>query len=205
MSYYATYKPTAEAMEKYKPEKSSGWFSSSPNYLLTEAKLRLLEISMTDKYEDKSISDLAMQVRLAVAEISRAAELQTRAYVWDKFKEEGEVWFCGWKYSRDEELGFENEEEFQNQILERIFTYARLIKHPDYFDRDSREDWEDLYNDISEYIDFVHTEYSDYYDNKFMEEMKDFKVKDKEESLNSLTSFSSESNTSEINKDEEDQ
>lgn len=181
MSYYATYKPTAEAMEKYKPSsKTSGWFTStSTSYMITEAKLSLLEIAMTDKYNEKRIDDMAVQVRLAVAIIKQAAENATKEHVWSCFKDDNEVWFCGWKYSNDgDNLGFEDEEEFQNQILERIFMYSRLIKTPDYFDREQTEKWEELYNDVVEYVDFIYSEYSDYYDKKFMEDMKEYHVPD---------------------------
>lgn len=198
MSYYATYKPTAEVMEKYNPSsKTSSWFTStSTSYMITEAKLSLLEITMTDKYDEKRINDIAIQVRLAVARIKQAAENATGERVWTCFKNENEVWFCGWKYSNDgNNLGFEDEEEFQNQILERIFVYSRLIKTPDYFDKEQIEKWEELYNDVTEYVDFIYSEYSDYYDKKFMEDMKEYRVLD--DSNDGLNSSQSNINTEE--------
>jgi hypothetical protein len=88
MSYYATFEPTQEAMDKVKEKDPlRHYLSTDPNTFLQEAKFTLLHLAIKNP-DNASVKTALFQIKMYVDIIKRIAIHDCIEHAMDKFKKE---------------------------------------------------------------------------------------------------------------------
>lgn len=126
MSYYKTFVPPKEAMEKYKTSDINFNFKNL-------AQIQTILHCMKTQKED-----MTTNIYNAYAELQRDLKMidnsirdEVYRVVTAQYKKEGKVWFCGWEYSHENYI--DKDEKF-NYALNELLVLKTIVPEYDYFD-----------------------------------------------------------------------
>lgn len=179
MSYYATFKPTEEAIKKLKPfvntEKNKQWISDTKNEILLKC---LIKSDMTDFIK------VSNELRYLLRALEKSYQDESKQYCINRYNEEDshEVWFCGWEYSRP--CNAPDMEDVTDYVLRDLLVLKFIVPTPDYFE--DSEKFFDKLNEINEKIEYFCESASKAEDFRIMEELKEFRVNDYDEAVEEL-------------------
>lgn len=178
MGYSVTFKPTEEAISKIKPwnadRKDDNMFFK--NDLLYESKMDILLYCLADHSSEGSynlVRDLGFKLKY----IMNLTYDETKEWCYRTWKNDGEITFYGWRYSK-EECGIDEEWLYKNTI-EKLLILSKIVKTPDYFDENERffEKVQEICDEIDGYAECLN-EINDF---KIIELFREFKVNDDDE------------------------
>jgi hypothetical protein len=200
MSYYATFEPTQEAMDKVKEKDPlHHYLSTDPNTFLQEAKFSLLQLSMKNP-ENASVKTALFQIKMYVDAIKRIAIHDCIEHAMNQFKEDNELWYSGWDKSR-RYCDYE-ESSVTESAIEDLMMMTFLIDTKDYFNHDEQDAFYDKYNRVREIMDDYYESIYDWYKFEIMEQLVDYRTGEdvgdnwwkKEEQQSKVESKSEETN-----------
>ena len=138
MSYYKTFKPTKEAMEKYNVSNTMRFGNFN--------KLQMIVYCMTSDEKD-SVYNAYFEFERLLKGLDTSIKNDVYENVYKQFEQEGKVWFCGWQYSRECDY---DKEEVIRRTMEQLTELKMIVKTPDYFDEN--EKFIQKKNDIEEIL-----------------------------------------------------
>lgn len=173
MSYTATFKPTKEFMEDF--EKKSFILKNEKEYE-NETRVELLCYCMRDWDEKETFKKVYDHIKFNLTYLNNIVKSCVRNESVKEYKEDGEVYFNGWTYAKDE-CDFDYDDIFLSTI--KSLMLLKQIQTPDFFE-DSDKHY-DKRNEIERELDgFVECciEIANF---EIMNEMKEFRVGDYDE------------------------
>ena len=172
MSYYATFKPTEEAMEKYKPLK----FTCSIKRTVNEEKLAIIinTLISEESHDLKDVRDFIFKTKIMLAGIESIIVEEENDFAYDRWKEDNELWYCGWQYSHDEPQN--SKESVYDYVVERLAILHFCVPSGDYFKAES--DFGEKHQEIAEVLDYFEEAIRDVQIYRIMDELKEFRVSD---------------------------
>ena len=180
MSYYATFrKLTDEVMEKYNKRNKTSYYgyhgNSKDNY-----KLPLMVYILQESNNDnviKSVKDAAFNIRLNLAGLQADVEQKEEQFAYDRWKEDGELWYCGWQFSKDQ--SDTTVEDVYDYVVERLTLLKFCVKTNDYFEENSN--FGDKLQEVEELLDYFTEQISEIKIYSIMEDLKDYRVDEDDE------------------------
>lgn len=168
MSHYEIFKPTKEAIEKYKKEtRNSGSFRNYENTLLLTC---LVDPKVERAY---NFDEVLFNIRLSLSGLALEIERKIKESVVKDFEKNGKIEFAGWRYSQEEaEM---SREEAIEMAEKELGILSVVVKTPDFFTGDH---FYEKRNVIEEQISSFKDNVSDAIIYEIMDELKDFKVQD---------------------------
>lgn len=143
MGYEKYLKPTKEAIEELRK-----YATRTDENMSDESRLELCVYCMLD-HDNKSMRNVISEIERHLRYIEYAIRGEVYRDIANRCEKEGELFFCGWEYSRyepDLEIS-----EHRQMVLKTLSTLAVVVKTPDYFkDQDA---FYDKMNDITSEID----------------------------------------------------
>lgn len=126
MSYYKTFKPTKEAMEKYNVSNAMKFGHLN--------KLQTIVYCMTSDEKD-AVYNVYFEFERLLKGLDASIKNDVYENVYKQFEQEGKVWFCGWQYSHDFDY---DKEDGQKYAIEQLTALKMIVKTPDYFDENEK-------------------------------------------------------------------
>lgn len=168
MSHYEIFKPSKEAIEKYKRETMN-----TPSFRNYENSLLLT--CLVDPKVDKAYNfdEVLFNIRLSLSGLALELERKIKYSIVKEFEKTGQVTFQGWRFSH-EEPEMSRDEAVENAEKE-LSILSVVVKTPDFFTGDH---FYDKRNVIEEQISYFKDNVSDAIIYEIMDELKDFKVQD---------------------------
>lgn len=172
MGYTAVFKPTKEFMEDF--EKKS-FILKNENEYENEIKIELLCYCMKDWGEEETFNNVYGFIKFRLNYLNNVINSCVRNGIANEFKNDGEVYFNGWNYSKDY-CDFTYNECFTRAI--KNFILLKQTKTPDYFE-DEEKNYDKrnaIERELEGFVDCC-VEIANF---EIMEELKEFRVKDDE-------------------------
>lgn len=174
MSYYATFEPTQEAMDKVKEKDPlSHYYSADPQTFLQESKFSLLQLAMKNP-ENASVKTALFQIKMYIDIIKKIAIHDCIEHAMDQFKKENELLYSGWDKAR-RYCDYE-ESAATEHAIEELMMMTFLIDTKDYFNRDEQDAFYDKYNRVREIMDDYYESIYDWYKFEIMEQLVDYRT-----------------------------
>ena len=173
MSYTAIFRRNKEFMEDF--EKKSFILKNEKEYE-NETKVELLCYCMRDWDEKESFKEVYDHIKFSLSYINNVVKSDVRKWVANEYKEDGEVYFNGWNYAKDE-CDFEYDEIFLSTIKNLVLL--KQVQTPDYFDDIDKH--YDKRNGIERELDGFVECCAEIANFEIMNEMKEFRVGDYDE------------------------
>lgn len=173
MSYTAIFKPTKEFMEDF--EKKSFILKVEKEYE-NETKVELLCYCMRDWDEKETFKKVYDHIRFSLSYLNNVVKSDVRKWVANEYKEDGEVYFNGWNYAKDE-CDFEYDDIFLSTLKNLVLL--KQVQTPDYFDDIDKH--YDKRNGIERELDGFVECCAEIANFEIMNEMKEFRVGDYDE------------------------
>lgn len=167
MSYYATFKPTEEAMKKYEPAKIQTFSSKDVSMM----KLSLMVDVLKDP-GDVKVESFAFNTKLLLKYIESEIERSEHRHAYNLWKEDGEVWYCGWTYAKTHpELEMSEVYDF---VLKKLVLLHYCAKSGDYLDEGDQ--FHNKLNEIEEILEYFEDQCMEHARFEIMDELKEFRV-----------------------------
>lgn len=172
MSYYATFKPTQEAIDKLKENDPLSYRNNDVLSLKKEMEMELLILCM------KGSSDPVHNVMFAIS--SRLNMLKSIAIheciynTCQQFDKEQKVWWCGWDKSH-KECDW-NVEDTILQTIETLMIHTLIIPTKDYYNSDERDSFYEKWNTVKREIEEFSESVYDWYIFEIMEQLADYRT-----------------------------
>lgn len=174
MSYYATFEPTQEAMDKVKEKDPlQHYLSTEPDTFLQEAKFSLLNLAMKNP-DNASVKNALFQIKMWVGIIKNIAIHNCITNALSQFKSDNELWYCGWDKAR-RYCDYE-EPSVTEHVIEDLMMMTFLIDTKDYFNHDEQDAFYDKYNRVREIMDDYYESIYDWYIFEIMEQLVDYRT-----------------------------
>lgn len=174
MSYYATFKPTKEAIDKLKEsDPFIGYRSSDSKGNVEESKFALLQLCMKNP-ENLSTKSALFTIKLYLKMIQQAAIHDCINGAIEQFESEEEIYYCGWDKAK-RECQWEEESTTQHAV-EDLMMMTFLVDTKDYYNQDEHEDFYEKYNRIQEIIDDYYQSIYDWYIFEVMKKLVDYRT-----------------------------
>lgn len=170
MSYEITFKPTEEAMKKYKPWTKDGEKRES---FLKYYKRELLSYCLKPHTTLNTIT-ITKDIENIVNSIAWTVDNDTMYDAYERWKndENNELYYCGWKFSRP--CQFDKDKVIENNVDE-LTLFADVIPTTDFFENE--EKFYDKVNRINNIIDELVEILTEIKIHQIIEELRDFEVK----------------------------
>lgn len=143
MSYYAGFAPEEELMEKYNVSQS--------RLNLNELKMSLTAYCMINSEISSRVYN---NISSYLSSIETVVSNQTKKRIYDNYKKEKEVWFCGLQYSKPSVI--EPIDNFQ-YTLNGLYKLVTMVPTPDWYDEEDKFNvkLEEIQNQIENFIEIV--------------------------------------------------
>ena len=177
MSYYAVFKKlTEEVMEKYnKKNRGIYGFSTNNEYRLSLKVYTLLPQEEKDSFSKApDVKNAVFNIKLYLCGMEAEINQNEEQFAYDRWKEDNELWYCGWQYSHDN--CEHTREEVYDYVVERLTILKFCANSGDYFDSESHFD--DKARDIDEILDYFEDMIREIKIYEIMNELKDYRVGD---------------------------
>lgn len=173
MSYYATFKPTAEAMETLKAKDTFSCKKETEiDALKQEMELELLTLCM--KGTEDSVHSVIFNISTRLQVLKSIAVHKCIQAAYDQFTTEKEVQYCGWDKSHRKcdwtDVGT------IDRTIENLLMYVLVIPTKDFYKLDEKdhfyEKWNNVKEEITEFSEFIY----DWYVFEIMEQLVDYRT-----------------------------
>lgn len=172
MGYQATFTPTEEAMEKYKPnafDKTDEYIENSYNDLL---------IYCLQDHTNDSTKDCNFYIKLNLETLSNYIKRkeQNSAYLRWKEDKDHQLWYCGW--DKRENYSSYDKEDSTKYTLENLLLFCKVVQTEGYYVENTH--FFDKLNSIKDSLDYFIEAIEDIEIHKIMEELDEFRKRDEE-------------------------
>lgn len=173
MGYQVTFKPTQEAMEKYKPWGfDKGTYVSAENGV-REMQLNILTYCLKNHKEEgfnKIYKDLSFMVRL----FKNYIEEEEKEWAYKRWLEDenNELWYCGWEFCRERE---DDGDILVNNLIEELVILTDVVETPNYFT--DATNFNEKLTEISQKLDDYKQAFSDLTIHHIIKDLDEFKYK----------------------------
>lgn len=176
MGYEISFKPTEEAMKKYKPWTKKGEKEES---FLKYYKRELLSYCLKSHTTLNTIT-ITKDIENMVNSIVWTVDNDTMHDAYERWEndENNELWYCGWQFSRP--CQFDKDKVIQNNVDE-LTILADVVPTADFFENE--EKFYDKVNRINEIIDGLAEILIEIKIHQIIEELREFEVKYDEKNL----------------------
>lgn len=175
MSYYATFKPTAEAMETLKAKDTfTHKRETEIDALKQEMELELLTLCM--RGTDDSVHSVIFNISTRLQVLKSIAIHKCIQAAYDQFQTEEKLYYCGWDKSH-RECDW-TDVEIIDRTIENLLMYVLIIPTKDFYKHDEKdhfyEKWNNVKEEITEFSEFIH----DWYVFEIMESLVEHRTGD---------------------------
>ena len=170
MGYQITFKPTEEKMEEYNvfSQRTTVWNNLDADYA---------DLLYSVFFPGDSPKNFYLNLQVKISSIMRQELEDCKKFAYSQWKEEGEVYFCGWEFAEGHYSS--TKESLLTLFLEEFYKLAYLVPTPDYFD--DVEKWYKKYNEIYQQIRELKEESISLGNHIICEELAEFKLKGDDE------------------------
>lgn len=173
MSYYATFKGmTDEVMEKYNKKNKSYFGPVNNEYKLSLKVYTLLKPEVPEGALGRvpDVKNAVFNIKLYLAGLESQINHAEEQFAWDRYKEDGYLWYCGWEFSHDQ--CEHTREDIYDYVVERLTILKFCAETGDYFDSESNFD--EKARDINEIIEYFEDMIREIKIYEIMGELKDY-------------------------------
>ncbi len=169
MGYQITLKPTEEKMNVYKPWKEE---NGDDEHNIKNAIREIVSICMRDN-SGKSTSVLLSELTFALRYLKACVEINEKHSAYNRWKadKDGELWYCGWEFSHESEIGADD---LIENALDELFLFADVVKC-NFFDNEDNF-WEKRRHVHEQLEGFVES-MSDVVIHGIVDELREFELK----------------------------
>ena len=165
-----------EVMDKYnKKNKGIYGFSSNGEYRLS---LKVYTLMPPETQENLSrvpdVKNAVFNIKLYLAGLENEINQAEEQFAYDRWKEDGKLWYCGWEFSHD--YCQHNRKDIYDDVVERLTILKFCAKSGDYFDSESH--FEDKARDIDEVLAYFKDIISEIKIYEIMNDLKDYRIPD---------------------------
>lgn len=165
-----------EIMDKYnKKNKGIYGFSSNGEYRLS---LKVYTLTPPETQENLSrvpdVKNAVFNIKLYLAGLENEINQAEEQFAYDRWKEDGKLWYCGWEFSHD--YCQHNRKDIYDDVVERLTILKFCAKSGDYFDSESH--FEDKARDIDEVLAYFEDTIREIKIYEIMHELKDYRIPD---------------------------
>lgn len=165
-----------EVMDKYnKKNKGIYGFSTNNEYRLS---LKVYTLMPPETQENLSrvpdVKNAVFNIKLYLAGLENEINQSEEQFAYDRWKEDGKLWYCGWQYSHD--YCQHNREDVYDYVIERLTILKFCANSGDYFDSESHFD--DKVRDIDEVLAYFKDTISEIKIFEIMNDLKDYRIPD---------------------------
>ena len=166
-----------EIMDKYnKKNKGIYGFSSANEYKLSLKVYTLLAPDVSDGGVNRvpDVKNTAFNIRLYLGGFETGINQAEDQYAYDRWKEDGKLWYCGYEYSHD--YRNHTREEIYDYVVERLTILKFCAETGDYFDSESHFD--EKVRDIDDALAYFEDMIRDIKIYEIMNDLKDYRIPD---------------------------
>jgi len=165
-----------EVMDKYnKKNKGIYGFSSNGEYRLS---LKVYTLMPPETKENLSrvpdVKNTVFNIKLYLAGLENEINQSEEQFAYDRWKEDGKLWYCGWNYSHD--YCQHNKKEVYDYVVERLTILKFCAESGNYFDSESHFD--DKARDIDEVLAYFEDTMGEIKVYEIMNDLKDYRIPD---------------------------
>lgn len=165
-----------EIMDKYnKKNKGIYGFSSNNEYRLS---LKVYTLMPPETKENLSIvpdvKNSLFNIRLCLSGLENEINQAEEQFAYDRWKEDGKLWYCGWEFSHD--YCNHTRDEIYDYVIERLTILKFCAESGNYFDSESH--FEDKASDIDDVLAYFEDMMSEIKIYEIMNELKDYRIPD---------------------------
>jgi len=171
-----------EVMDKYnKKNKGIYGFSSNGEYRLSLKVYTLMPPETQEKLSRvPDVKNAVFNIKLYLAGLENEINQSEEQFAYDRWKEDGKLWYCGWEYSHD--YCNHTKEEIYDYVVERLTILKFCAETGDYFDSESHFD--DKARDIDDILTYFEDMMREIKIYEIMNDLKDYRVGDDEDEDN---------------------
>lgn len=163
----------AETMEKYNRKHFSYMGHANNEYKIA---LKVYVLNKPEK-ETNILSDIknsVFNIKLFLSGLQAEINLQEEQFSYDRWKEDNNLWYCGWEFSKD--YSEHNEKDIYDYVVERLTLLKFCTETGDYFKEDNNfnEKLKEI-DDVLEYFEDVMRELKIF---KIMDDLKEYRIPD---------------------------
>ena len=166
-----------EVMDKYnKKNKGLYGFSTTNEYKLSLKVYTLLKPEVPEGSLGRvpDVKNAVFNIKLYLAGLENEINQAEEQFAYDRWKEDGKLWYCGWDFSHD--YCQHNREDVYDYVVERLIILKFCVESGDYFDSESHFD--DKSRDIDEVLAYFEDMMREIKIYKIMNELKDYRIPD---------------------------
>ena len=120
------------------------------------------------------VKNVVFNIKLYLAGLENEINQAEEQFAYDRWKEDGKLWYCGWEFSHD--YCQHNREDVYDYVIERLTILKFCANSGDYFDSESHFD--DKARDIDDVLAYFKDTISEIKIYEIMNELKDYRIPD---------------------------
>lgn len=166
-----------EIMDKYnKKNKGIYGYSSANEYKLSLKVYTLLAPDVSDGGVNRvpDVKNTAFNIKLYLGGFENGINQAEDQFAYDRWKEDGKLWYCGYEYSHD--YCNHNKEEIYDYVVERLTILKFCAETGDYFDAESHFD--EKVRDIDDALAYFEDMIREIKIYEIMNDLKDYRIPD---------------------------
>lgn len=168
MSYYVTFKPPKEVVDKYQ---------QAPSSTLKREWLLELIVYCLKKHEENTLTKIGL-LQSYLGCWYNDIEKTVKNTIYKDYTADTEITFYGWEFSHD---ASNIKEELIDTTLESLIILADVIETPNYFE--TQQQFYDKLNDIKDKLTYFQEEAENIIKHDIMEDLNEYRIKDEDSSL----------------------
>ena len=170
MGYQITFTPTEEKMKEYESfvQRNTPWSNLEAEYA---------DLLYKVFHPGDNPKNFYINLQLSISYIVQQEINDAKRYAYNQWKEEKEVYFCGWEYDKDDYWA--TKESITKLFTEEFFKWACIIPTSDYYDE--LEKWDHKYTEVLNQIQELKDEAYSLGTHIICAELAEFKVGEDDE------------------------
>ena len=172
MSYYATFIPTQEAIDKLKEKDPIHRLNNETVSLKKEMEMELLVLCM--KGSEDSVQNVMFHITTRLHMLKSIAIHECIQHTCEQFDKESKVWWCGWDKSH-RECNWTDEDAL-NHTMEELMMYTLIIPTKDYYNSSENELFYDKWNKVKTEIEEFSESIYNWYIFEIMEQLSEYRT-----------------------------
>lgn len=178
MSYYAVFKGlTDQVMDKYNKKNRGIFGHSTNNEYKTTLKVFVLQEppKETETYRIPDVKSSVFTIKVCLGGIESQINEAEEQFAYDRYKENGYLWYCGWQFSKDQ--CEHDREDIYDYVVERLTLLKHCTETGNYFDSEHNNFHEKL-KEITEVLEYFEDTMREIKIFEIMEELKEYRRND---------------------------